>query len=146
MYTSTLMTTRGVADDVRWDETLPRHQDWDWMIRVASRPAAKVRQLEDALTVIHTGSSGSISAGVNWEDSLVWADKTLVSQPTGVYEDFITAQTLRYAVGARSLTGIRTVLSRLRARRRLPALGPMVIAFAGLLPRHTLERLMARIR
>lgn len=145
LYTSTLFTTTDLARSVPWNSSLSRHQDWDWLIRLEATPGCTVVQLPDVLVVIHTGSAGSISAQTNWRDSLRWADDVLIGEPTGVYEDFLAAQVLRYAISARSREGVREVVCRLRARR-LPAVGPAVIALSGLLPRRTLETWMTKMR
>ena len=57
-----------------------------------------------------------------------------------MYADFVVAQPLRYALAARSWTGVRTVLAALRSANRLPSAGPVVIGVAGLLPRRAIER------
>lgn len=146
IYTSTLMCRRSLALREPWDPSLARHQDWDWIIRLETSGGARISQLDEPLVTIYSGSAGSISAGTNWAGSLAWADSVLPAQAPGVYEDFIVAQTLRYAVAARSMSGIRAVVARLRSRRRLPSWGPAIIACAGLIPRKSLESLMARVR
>jgi glycosyltransferase involved in cell wall biosynthesis len=146
IYTSTLMCAAALARDVPWDVTLSRHQDWDWIIRAASMPGVRLRQLPEALVRVHTGSAGSISASANWRDSLAWADKALADANKGTYTDFLVAQTLRYAVAARSRQGVSEVTRRMRAADARPSPGPLLIAGAGLLPRSTIERLMTWIR
>jgi len=146
MYTSTLVCGRGLAVTVPWDDTLARHQDWDWLIRVDSVPGVKVLQVPQPLVRIQTGSSGSISASNSWTDSLAWADRRLNDQAPGVYTDFVAGQSLRYALGARSLTGVRECLRRILVSRRLPATGPLLIAAGGLLPRRTIERVLVAAR
>lgn len=146
VYTSTLLLRREIAIEHGWDETLRRHQDWDWVIRLTTAAGVRLVQVPDALVRVHTGSAASVSAGSNWEDSLAWADRVLLGQAPGVYEDFLAAQTLRYALSARSTVGAKAVLSRLARGRRLPALGPSLIAAAGLMPRKSLETMMTRLR
>lgn len=141
MYTSTLLCNRGLALRVPWDESLKRHQDWDWLIR-ADRQGAAVLQAEDALVRIQTGTAGSISAGDNWLASLEWATRVLRSESMATYVDFVTAQTLRYAIAARSWGGIWAVMCTVFAARRLPAPGPVIIGFGGLLSRRTVERML----
>lgn len=147
IYTSTLLCQRDLARDVRWDESLVRHQDWDWLIRATSVPGVELRQLVDPLVRVYTGSKGSISASANWKDSLRWADETLGSYSSvNTYVDFLVAQTLRYAVAARSSDGIREVVRRLRKAEARPSVGPILIAGGGVIPRHMIERLMTWIR
>ncbi len=143
MYTSTLLCSRELALAVPWDETLPRHQDWDWLVRLGRRPGVVFRQPEPALVRIQTGSDQSISASAHWRPSLSWADGALRDSPA-VYADFIAAQTLRYALQARDWKGVATVARALWRARRLPSLQPMIIGVAGLLPRRTIERITSR--
>jgi glycosyltransferase involved in cell wall biosynthesis len=142
MYTSTLVCSRDLVDEVPWDESLRRHQDWDWLLRVSRLPAVTVRQAPAALVRIQTGSTGSISAGSDWQSSLTWARGVVRPFGRQTYADFLAAQTLRYAVGARSRTGIRRTCLELLRNRRLPGLGPLVIAAGGLLSRSTVEKLL----
>ena len=144
IYTSTLLCTLDLAREVPWDESLRRHQDWDWLLR-AERHGAVVGQAEEALVEIQTGSSGSISASPNWISSLEWAERALADEPA-VRADFLTGQTLRYAIAARSGSGVRQVLAGILRTRRVPGWGPTLIALAGLVPRRTIERLMVRFK
>lgn len=141
MYTSTLVCARELACEVRWDDALVRHQDWDWVVRLDRHPGVAFVQAPEALVRIRTGSAGSISAGGDWESSLAWADACLRVQPE-VYADFVAAQSLRYAVAARSVPGVRATVRRLVDVRRVPRAGPLVIGLGGLLPRNTIEQIL----
>jgi glycosyltransferase involved in cell wall biosynthesis len=145
MYTSTLLCSRALALEVPWDPALRRHQDWDWLVRLDALPDVRIEQVPGSLVRIQTGSTNSISAGADWASSLAWADHRLRTEP-GVYVDFVVAQSLRYALSARSAQGAKAVIARVWSARRIPALGPMLIALGGLVPRRTIERLMVRIR
>lgn len=147
MYTSTLMCRREVALAVPWDESLARHQDWDWLVRLAHSGDVDVVQVPRALVRVQTGSRGSISAGTSWADSLAWADRVLApAVGARVLADFLAAQTLRYALAARSWKGVLAVLRRIARTGSVPSPGPVVIAAGGLLPRGLVERLMIAVR
>jgi len=143
LFTSTLLVNSTVARMVDWDAGLKRHQDWDWLIR-AARAGYRIWQVPEPLVVLNTGSSGSISASPDWRSSIEWAtrwrgvwdDRTLV--------DFLLAQTMRYALNARSWHGTRTVAREALSLRTVPSLGPVLIALAGAMPRGLLERVMLR--
>lgn len=145
MYTSTLLVATDSARAVPWNADLKRHQDWDWLIRL-QRAGTTIRQLPQPLSLVHTGSTGSISAGTDWRSSLAWADAILVDEAPGVMEDFLAAQTLRYALAARDFAGVSAVAARIRSRRRIPSFGSVLIGLAGLIPRSRLELLMTRFR
>lgn len=145
-FTSTVIAERSLCEKIPWDESLARHQDWDWLIR-ASRDASVVfRQTEQDLVRIHVGSTGSISAGGAWDGSLKWATNILLPLGGQVFVDFVTAQTLRYALQRRDWRGVRRVLGVVLGTKRFPSIGPVIIGAAGLLPRVTLQNLMRRIR
>lgn len=143
MYTSTLLCPLPLAREVRWDVFLRGHEDWDWVVRLQRRPGVQFLQCPEALVRHQTGSSGSLSAGVAWLESLEWAD-LLLREDRSVYVDFVAAQPLRYALGTHSWRGVGMILGRLVRARRVPSPGPVVIGLGGLLPRRTIERLMFR--
>lgn len=144
LYTSTLLCSRSLATAVPWRDDLPRHQDWDWLLRLQREGGARFVQLDSVVAEIQTGSAGSVSASADWESSKQWADDTLTDR--GVYVDFLAAQTLRYALNARSSNGVKAIGSAILEARKVPSFGPLVIGAAGLLPRRRLEMLMTRMR
>jgi hypothetical protein len=108
-------------------------------VRLGRRPGTTFVQAPEPVARIHLGSALSISATTDWHASLDWANRLLRGEPA-VYADFVVAQPLRYALAARSWTGVRAVLAALRSAKRLPSAGPVVIGVAGLLPRRAIER------
>ncbi|WP_162264199.1 glycosyltransferase family 2 protein [Mycobacterium sp. Root265] len=139
MYTSSLLCSRQLAVKVPWDESLPRHQDWDWLIRLGRIPGSSFAQTAEPVVRIQLGSALSISAGTDWRSSLDWADRALRRDPK-VYVDFLAGQALRYALTARSGEGVRKITASILKTGRLPAVGPTVVGAAGVLPRKTFER------
>lgn len=139
MYTSTLLCPRELAVSVPWDDSLARHQDWDWLIRLGRVPGTTFVQTTEPIARIQVGSARSISAGSDWRASLDWANRVLVAD-SAVYADFLSAQVLRYALTSRSWVGCRAVLAALWRTKQWPSFGPSVVGLAGLLPRRTFER------
>jgi glycosyltransferase involved in cell wall biosynthesis len=138
MYTSTLLCPREMAAATPWDDSLALHEDWDWLVRLGRKPGTSFVQAPEPVVRLQRGSQQSLSAAGGWLSSLDWANRALRSDPA-VYADFVAGQPLRYALGAHSWTGVRTVLSALRSANHLPSLGPLIIGGAGLLPRHAFE-------
>lgn len=139
MYTSVLLCPRHLATAVPWDDSLARHQDWDWLIRLGRTPGTKFIQTAEPVVRIQLGSARSISAGTDWKCSLEWANRVLIQRPA-VYADFVAAQSLRYALMARSWRGVGAVIGALLKAKRLPSPGPTVVGVAGLLPRRIFDR------
>ena len=146
LFTSSLLCRRDLAVRVPWDESLPRHQDWDWMIRLTRDAGAHVVQHPAPLVRIYTGSTGSISAGSEWEDSLTWARRVFGMQGSRVGADFVAAQTLRYAFASHSWRGVKECLRYLARNGKVPNFGPMAIGVGGSLPRRWIETLMTYVR
>lgn len=138
--TSTLLTSRHLATVCPWDETLPRHQDWDWLVRATRVPAAKLVQIEEPTAIYTVGTPGSVSAGADWQTSWDWAKRWEGVWDGTTFADFVTAQTLRYAIQARDWYGATELVRAIR-RNALPSLSNAALAAAGLVPRSTLERL-----
>lgn len=138
MYTSTLMASAHLAKRVQWRQDLKRHQDWDWILRAAA-DGANVVQLESPLVTIWTGSAGSISGSKNWKSSLEWGLERGADWDANVLSDFLTAQTLRYALHARSFRGITQTVAAIIRTKRVPSPSCFVIAIGGLLDRKLLE-------
>lgn len=139
MYTSSLLCSRELAVRNPWDESLPRHQDWDWLVRLGRLPGTSFAQTEEPIVRIQLGSALSISAGTDWRASLAWAERVLRRDPA-VYVDFLAGQSLRYALTARSRDGVRKISAAILRAGRLPSVGPAVVGAAGVLPRKTFER------
>ncbi|WP_223215351.1 glycosyltransferase family 2 protein [Microbacterium trichothecenolyticum] len=146
VFTSTMLVRRSLADEVPWEPSLRRHQDWDWLLRLSHHPSYTFHHCPEAMVDIQVGSSNSISAGGDWRSSLDWANSALAEKAPNTYVDFVVAQPLRYALQARSLEGVNQALRAAIRRRRFPAGGPALIAASGVFGRRAIERGMARIR
>lgn len=146
IFPSSVLVDVRLAREVLWDPNLPRHQDWDWIIRATRCPAATMTQLPDELVTVYLGTAGSISAKPDWASSLRWANATLREAGSRTYVDFLTAQTLRYALQARDRRGVLATLNEIRAARAIPSLGPALTGAAGVLSRAHLQELMGWVR
>lgn len=144
--TSTILVDRATAvERVSWDESLRRHQDWDWLVRVGDLDDSRVFHVPEALVLKTMGTVGSISATANWQDSLTWYDRSSVSWSRRARADFLVAQVLRYAAQARSWSGVRAVFSRLRTNRRPPSVPSLLLGLTGLVPRTQAQALFSLI-
>lgn len=75
LQTSTLLVPRSLMERVPFARGLPRHQDWDWLLRAAAEPQAAVHCVGDAaLAVFHVeGNRNSVSRSTDWRSSWEWA-------------------------------------------------------------------------
>jgi glycosyltransferase involved in cell wall biosynthesis len=70
---SMLLTTRDLLSTVQFDETLPRHQDWDWLLRAEADAGAVVRMCPETLVAYTRHQPGhSVSSSGSWQTSLDW--------------------------------------------------------------------------
>lgn len=73
IQTSTLFVPRDLLLWVPFKAGLPRHQDWDWMIRAAAYPGVKITWVWDTLVIYHIdGYRKSVSAGRALAPSIEW--------------------------------------------------------------------------
>ncbi|MDS2172880.1 glycosyltransferase [Nesterenkonia sp. CL21] len=115
LQTSTLLCPRETALDVPWDESLNRHQDWDWLIRLESA-GVRIETIPDILVRVQQGSVGSVSRSLDWEGSRAWLDSLLVEVPAAARADFMASVVARGALASRAWSrGIRELISGLRA-------------------------------
>jgi glycosyltransferase involved in cell wall biosynthesis len=142
--TSTLLTTREFAAAHPWDADLRRHQDWDWVVRTTEVPSVKLRQLAEPLAIYTIGSSDSMSARPDWRSSFDWATRHRAIWADATLADFLASQTLRYALQARDWSGVRDIVMTLREYGS-PSLRAMVSALAGVIPRHSAEKILIAV-
>jgi glycosyltransferase involved in cell wall biosynthesis len=120
IQTSTLFVPRVLMLDVPFKEGLPRHQDWDWLIRAAIYPGVGFSWVWEALVIYHIdGYRKSISAGTTADLSVSWVNgNNLVSPKARAY--FYATQV---AVRCYSLTSLMSVIWRTMRYPRALSIG-----------------------
>ncbi|MCU1453605.1 MAG: glycosyltransferase [Acidimicrobiales bacterium] len=141
VHTSTLFLERNLALRVGWKSDLPRHQDWDFVVRCEREPEVRVMQLATPLVKVRVNRDGSISASPDWQASLAWYDAESSDWSVRARSDFLVGQVLRYSLQARSIKGIGAVLRRV-VRLRPPTLNALILGCAGAAPRGLMVRTM----
>lgn len=145
-FTSSIFAEKRLCVEVPWDESLERHQDWDWLVRVGRTDAVTFIQDEADLITYNVGTEGSISAKADWEPSLSWAESTLMQSSQRARSDFLAAQTLRYAFQMRALEGVIRTVGSIAKTRRFPSPSALIIGLAGLIPRKQIQKLMTVLK
>jgi glycosyltransferase involved in cell wall biosynthesis len=93
LQTSTLLIKRRLLLEIPFTDGLVRHQDWDWILKVADHPDVAIAMLLDPLTVMHVeGQGGSVSRSADWEYSLAWAQQNKKRMSRKAYSFFITTE------------------------------------------------------
>lgn len=73
MQTSTLLAPRDLLLAIPFREGLERHQDWDWLIRVAACRGVAFHMVPQPLAIWHVEDGRpSISRAAGWRPSLAW--------------------------------------------------------------------------
>ena len=145
-FASAVLAPKSLCSRVKWDESLRRHQDWDWLLRLGQQPEVQFIQVEEDLVNIFVGTSGSISAGSDWTSSLAWAKSAFKAYHPQTFVDFVAGQTLRYAIQKRDVRGITASVSEIARYRRFPSPSPLLLALSGVLPRTLIQRMMRVIK
>jgi glycosyltransferase involved in cell wall biosynthesis len=131
LQTSTLFVAR--KDIIDFDDSLPRHQDWDWIIRMAAR-GARVTVIPEVLTVWHDHAGPRISRRPLTEESLTWALSIKVTLSKRAYAGLLLAHLGPAAAKSRNwrlaLKIVREALS-----NSAPRLNHFVTLAAAALPR-----------
>lgn len=130
LQTSTLLCARETALNVPWCEGLPRHQDWDWLIRLESA-GIRIDTAPDILVRVQQGSVGSVSCSTDWRGSRAWLDSLPHEEVSpGARADFTASVVARGALASGSWShGFGELVNGLRAGAHPAAL---LVGLSGL--------------
>ncbi|WP_366001936.1 glycosyltransferase family 2 protein [Microbacterium sp.] len=129
VQSSCLMVDRSRALDLEWDVTMPKHQDWDYALRLV-RSGAHVGFAPQPLVHIQQGSSGSISNLRAWEASREWFERHSDAMSSRGRGDFVASHILRSALASRNAVGVRYALGHLLRSR--PHAAAVITGLSGL--------------
>ncbi|WP_309572775.1 glycosyltransferase family 2 protein, partial [Deinococcus sp.] len=74
LVSSLLFTSRDLLLDVPFHPGLPKHQDWDWLLRAAARPGVHLEFSADVGAIwYYEEPRASVSRSLDWRFSLAWA-------------------------------------------------------------------------
>lgn len=132
LQTSTLMCHREAALEVPWDESLRRHQDWDWVIRLETA-GLRIHQHSEVLVRVFQASVGSISRRPDWQSSQAWFNALSIPVSRQSAGDFSAAVVARGAFESGAfLDGIRALARGMRYGAHVPAL---MVGLSGVMSR-----------
>lgn len=129
VQSSCLMIDRSRTANLEWDATMPKHQDWDYALRLV-RSGGLVAFTPRALVHIQQGSSGSISNLREWEASREWFERHSSVMSARGRGDFAASHILRSALSSRSVPGVRYAVKHLIGSR--PHGAAVVVGLSGL--------------
>lgn len=127
--TVSILISSSFSERVKFNEATSIHDDWDFIIRLANLPGARVVQLHEKLVHVNQGSPNSISASRNWSKSLEFLDR----HSSDIYGrsrfDFVLCNILLPALISSSREGVRESIRRLPVA--FPHLGGLARFIAG---------------
>lgn len=127
LRSSALLVNRGLLESMPWNETLPRHQDWDWLIRVSRAGAAAFEILPQPLVISHRQPKGTgVSGGAGWQDSLTIAETWLGVITRREFGDFLLTVSAPIALVHKDWRGAARIVGRALTKGRP---GPFAAAF-----------------
>lgn len=129
LQTSSLMMSTALARRVRWDQDLPKHQDWDFILRAARHADAALLWDDGPDCHVLKDSPGSISKSMNWRASLLWLERHQATLSAKARSDFAWVHVLRAALATRSFEGLREFI---RLKPALPHTSAMIVGLEGL--------------
>jgi glycosyltransferase involved in cell wall biosynthesis len=141
--TSMLLCRRAFLEMIPFRD-LPRHQDWDWVIRASKAPGFAFTYAKDPLVVWHNEPRRRrISTSVlaeDWRSSLAWADGHRQDLGRRAYAGFVLTVVADMARQARRVSAAPRLLGAALAHGR-PSV-PALLSFLGiwLLPKNLRQR------
>jgi glycosyltransferase involved in cell wall biosynthesis len=82
IQTSTLLVPRDLLMEIPFQCGLPRHQDWDWLIRASVHPKVEICWVWEPLVVYYIdGHRKSISSGNTLDPSMSWVEENRLITP-----------------------------------------------------------------
>jgi glycosyltransferase involved in cell wall biosynthesis len=113
LQTSTFFCQRALLLETPFQKGLKRHQDWDWLLRIAERGDVAIELIAEPLSIYHRAEQReSVSESVDWRSSLRWARQNRDRITPRAYSFFVAAEVAPQAAEARE--GIGTCLALLR--------------------------------
>lgn len=98
IQTSTIFTAKALLEKIPFLTSVRRHDDWDWLLRVATQPGAGVEFVPEVLSVWYLEKNRpSISRASKWQLSFYWIQANLHLVTPRAYSSFLLAE-----VGARA--------------------------------------------
>ena len=132
--TPTWLLSAAHAHEVRWNEALARHQDWDFLLR-SEQLGGTVRQLDTPVAVVWQESVRSITSSPMARTSMDWAKQWRGQWSEQLFLEFVWGQPLRYALQARDWEMAKSILDEAGGPWP-PSWSAFVMAASGTVGRH----------
>ena len=93
LSTITLLFPKDLFERVKFRPELPRHQDWDWVLRALGTPGAGIEFIAKPLAIWNQAERrSSISTQADWRTSFDWAEEMREAITGRAYASFLATQ------------------------------------------------------
>ena len=93
IQTSTIFTSTKLLQQVPFNEDLPKHQDWDWILRANLLPGVEISFVPQSLAIWYLWEQReSTSSKSNWQNSLTWINTNRHLVTPRAYSSFLITQ------------------------------------------------------
>ncbi|WP_199322311.1 MULTISPECIES: glycosyltransferase family 2 protein [Calothrix] len=93
IQTSGIFTSRELLRNVPFRDDLRKHQDWDWLLRVANLEGVEVQFVTEPLAIwYHSKTQKSVSNTHDWQYSLNWIKENRSLVTRRAYASFIMVE------------------------------------------------------
>jgi glycosyltransferase involved in cell wall biosynthesis len=142
LQTSTLLITRRLLQKVKFQDGLRKHQDWDWLLRAAREPGAKIEFVNEPLAIWNLREAGgSVSRKLDWQASLTWIRDRRGLVTRRAYAGFIATQIASQAARQRHWKAFLPLLTEMFRIGRPKAIDMFLLLGMWLVPASLRERL-----
>lgn len=132
VQSSCILIDREAIAEVEWDAQMAKHQDWDYVMRIAELNPV-VGFVNRPMVHIQEGSANSISKSRSWQASRFWYEKHKDRIGPRARGDFVMAQIFRAALAAGDGRGV--VWASREATRSRPHVAAIVVGSSGVVER-----------
>lgn len=130
IQTSSLMVDKETSQRIPWDETLAKHQDWDFIIRCLAEDTVNFLWIDKPLVHVLQGSPGSISRNNTPTRSLHWMEKHRGSLSGRSFADFYVTHPVRAALAEGDFgPGLRLIMR--SPTRNMPHSGAIAVLLSA---------------
>ena len=127
--TCSLLVPRVGGEFPKWNESLTKHQDWDYLLSLQNTYNLKISILKREVVVINQGSTNSISKSINFESTLSFFDRWSEYANARSRADFLLVMVISKAIVTKDIETLRQAM--IRFPGALPHFSALLRSIAG---------------
>lgn len=104
IQTSTIMASKKYFLNNLFDESLPKHQDWDWLLNAQKKSNNKVIYIDEILNKYHLSNEKSVSKKNIWKFSEKWIENKKKEIKRESYDSFLIVAVIEKIIEDKNLS------------------------------------------